>query len=394
MKKKRVVITGIGILAPGVRSKLELINAIKQNDYQLSVVEDKISDFHRYRYGGAIDDLALEGIPPIVIKQADLATQYAMFTSLKAIEDSRVILNEDILKELGFFFGTELGGLSFAECEYRNFSERGFRYMSPYLSIGMFYSAAIGHLSIQTKAKGFSKTYCSGECSSSMAIGEAYRTIQDGQAKVLIAGGYEKANTESSCLIYYSDNKLAYGKSKEELQVPVPYDSQNNGMILSDGAGMIQLEDYDFALSRDAHIYGEVIAYKQGFSHENDLQIIKNTILSAIEEACIEVQDISYIHGSGLGMRDWDQIDIAVINEIFGKCSDLGAPGNTFGNTLGALGALQVICSTLQLNGELESYIFSTEHKNRQDICKRYALILSRSMDGNIVVLIISKNMN
>ncbi|HEX9058931.1 MAG TPA: beta-ketoacyl synthase N-terminal-like domain-containing protein, partial [Clostridia bacterium] len=211
MYNNRVVITGIGVSLPEVSGKSDFWNSIMNKTYNFTVTREKVDNTEKYRYSGQLESVDLTGVPPIIIKQADIATQFALSTVLMALDDANIKPDDAVVKDIGFFFGTELGGLKFAEIEYSKYVEKGYRYISPYLSIGMFYSAPIGQLSIILGAKGFSKTYCSGECSGSTAIGEAYRVIKDGLAKIIVSGGYEKSNTLSSNLIYHDKNLLACG---------------------------------------------------------------------------------------------------------------------------------------------------------------------------------------
>jgi 3-oxoacyl-[acyl-carrier-protein] synthase II len=391
MQRRRVVITGIGVLVPGGKGKEEFWEILKTSRAELAVSKERISEGERYRYSGLIKEVELEEVPPIVLKQTDIATRFAMSTALMAIKDAELSLDEGLLSELGYFFGTELGGLSYAETEYRNYVERGFRYLSPYLSIGMFYSAPIGQLSIFLKTTGFSKTYCSGECSSSTAIGEAYRAILDAKAQVIIGGGYEKANTESSSLIYYYQDHLAYGDSAERIALSKPYNPESTGMLLSDGAGMVVMENYDYARSRNAYIYGEIVGFQQGFAVKNNPEVIKRVIWDALMEANLKPEEICYIHGSGLGLPVWDQLEIDTINEIFGEKVLFGSPGTMFGNTLGALGALELISSILSLeNGKFCIYPNNEKVATPKEALLNI-LILTRGLDGNVVALIVKR---
>jgi 3-oxoacyl-[acyl-carrier-protein] synthase II len=388
MERRRVAITGIGVLTPGGKGKAEFWESLKQSRTELAVSQERVSGSERYRYSGLIKEVELDEVPPIVLKQTDIATRFAMATALMAIKDAGLAIDESLAGELGYFFGTELGGLSYAETEYRNYVEKGFRYLSPYLSIGMFYSAPIGQLSIFLKTTGFSKTYCSGECSSSMAIGEAYRTILDEKARVIIGGGYEKANTESSSLIYYYQDYLAYGDSAKRISVSKPYHSESTGMLLSDGAGMVVMENYDYALSRNAYIYGEIAGFQQGFAVKNDPEVIKRVIQDALREANLKPEEICYIHGSGLGLPFWDRLEIDTIKEIFGEQVLFGSPGTMPGNTLGALGALELITVILSSENS-QLYVFPDHEKvaiSKDALLN--ILILTRGLDGNVAVLI------
>lgn len=395
MVKNRVALSGISIMGQNVSTKDDLWGAISVKNPNWNIVKEKINGSVTYRNSGSIENFNTVGyFPPIMAKQADIATQYAIVSSMQALNDAGIEITEDNADDIGLFMGTEWGGFSYAEKEYRNYVNRGFRYLSPYLCIGMFFSAPIGQLSILLKLKGYCKTYVAGECSSSIAIGEAYRRIKQNQARVIVAGGYDKNNTESSTMVYHSKGALATGSSQVAISKSVPYAEDSQGMILSDGVGMVVLQNWDDAIKNSAKIYGEIVGFSQGFSSDQNEDDLKYIINTALDDAGIPSKNIDYIHGSGMGIPEWDSIEKEVIQKIFGESAVWGAPGSNLGNSLGAYGVTSLISSLECLNKES----FITYNGNIISINPEKSvlniLVLTRSLEGTISVLVVRKDLD
>jgi 3-oxoacyl-[acyl-carrier-protein] synthase II len=390
MNKNRVVVTGLGVLLKDVNGKEECWSKILKGKQDFDIIDEVVNGLKLYRYIGKISNFELKDCSPIVLKQTDDAIQYAMYAAKMALKDSNLELNNELLDEMGLFFGSELGGLTYAENEYKNIVENGYRYLSPYLTIGHFYSAPIGQLSIELKIKGYSKTYCNGECSSSIAIGEAYRTISDDLAKVIVSGGFDKADTNVVALIYNSTEKLAFSKSMDHIPENIPYGDKNGGIVISSGSSALVLEEYEYAKSRNAHIYCEIKAFQQGFSDKDDIRVLKNIIFSALNEANIKEKDITYVHGSAYGLAEHDKNELEILKGIFGNEIIIGCPGSIFGNTLGAFGSTQMVASILAIENNKYPF-YKNDYFNHKYKNTKYILVLTRSLEGDITVIILKK---
>lgn len=358
-----IVITGLGVLLQDVEGKEDFLHKINNKTINLTKISEYIDSKEIYRMAGIINDVNIIEIKPIVLRQMDIATKIGVKASLLSLNDSDI--SKEDYEDIGIFMGTDLGGESFAEDEYIKYIDKGYKFLSPYLTISMFFSAVVGQLSILLGAKGFSKTYCAGECSSSIAIGEAYNSLLCSNNVKIIAGGYEKANTKISSEIYYYNNLLDYSENSNlELKT-------NN--VLSDGAGAVVLEKKENAIKRGAKIYGSIKGFAQGFSKDNDKKLLEFLINKVIKDSGINKEDIKYMD---YNMYSINEGEVRNLHEIMGNKIEINNLLHEIGNTIGANGSLQVISILI----------------NKQIIENGFALVITRSVEGNVTALLVEKN--
>jgi 3-oxoacyl-[acyl-carrier-protein] synthase II len=283
--------------------------------------------------------------------------------------------------------------MSYAEIEYSKLLKRGYRYLSPYLVIGMFFSALIGQISILLKQTGISKTFVAGEASSLIALGEAVNNIKMGNAEYIFAGGYEKANTETSGMVYIeqgiADCTVKDVSGSQGSKGPGIYPQNGSHMILSDGACAMLLEKEETALQRNITPYGEIIGFAQGFSTKDDDTVVRDVIFRSLENAEITVRDVNFVHGSLFRIKEFDAIEEKCIAEIFPDSTVYGSPASQFGNSLGAYGSLSTAISVFAMcNG----YFYNTKlEKIPLPGDNIHGIILARGIDGNVASLVVKK---
>lgn len=362
MYKGKTVITGLGIKIGDIDEKEEFKKIIDDDNevFKFTEVQEKINDKKINRKAGLINEVSISEIKPIVLRQIDIASKIGIKSALVSLKDSK--LDNEKYEKMGIFMGTEFGGATFAEDECEKFIDNGYKKLSPYLTISMFFSAVIGQLSIYTHAEGFCKTFCAGECSSIIAIGQAYESIVEEKNELAIAGGYEKANTKKTSITYYFSNNLDMNIGSK-----VNYEK-----VLTDGAGTLVLEKEEDVQKRNAKVYGYIRGYRQGFSRKNNKELLNVLIEDVLKSAGISKSDIGYID---YNMFNSNKEEVGNLREIVGNDIKIGNLSYKVGNTIGATGSIQCISSLLS--------------KSIENGC--LILIITRSIEGNITILFMEK---
>jgi len=359
MLQQRVVITGLGVVAPNGIGKEAFWQAQLEG---LSGVRT-IRRFDTSRYdthiGGEINDFDPLGyFDPHELKKIDRSNMYAIAAAQMALQDSKVDLAHENRERFGSSIGNALGGVDYVDKEIDVLRDKGPRWGSPYLAIAFFSCGTNGLLSIRFGLKGPVMTMCNGNTSGSDAIGAAYRTIRSGRADMMLAGATEAPLVPLFVGSMSKDGFLSKRNEDPESALR-PFDPTADGMVLGEGAALLVLESLEHATARGAHIYAEVAGYASGSSAFDVLRPEPNgkglvsTMKRALLEAGISADDIPVVHSQGLSMRDHDLMEARCLWELFGNSPAspaVTAVSSWTGNSLGGLGAMQAASSALMID--------------------------------------------
>ncbi len=368
--KKRVVITGLGVVAP---------NGIGKEAFWKSLLEGQsgIKKLTRFSYGTENNQVAgeIQGFDALgyfktkEIRHTDRSNRYAIAAALMALEDSRLSLEKENRQEIGSIIGNAIGGVEFANKELdvlRNFGpKRG----SPFLSVAFFPCGTGGLLSIRLGLKGETITVSNGNTSGTDAMGMAYRIIQEGKNEVMFAGGTE-APLISAFLCSFNKLGVLSKTTDNPQKASRPFNQDTNGFVLSEGAGILVLEELEHALRRKANIYCEIVGYQNNNSAYDSFHTdttgaeMKKAINDVLKEANTGPENIDYINTHGLSIKEYDITEMNSIKSVFEERTDgfsISSISPITGNTLGAQGALQGITSAMAIKNKIVPPLINCE---------------------------------
>ena len=290
------------------------------------------------------------------IKYTDRFTQFALAASLEAINDSGVDLEAEDPERAGVIIASGMGGVSSWEEGVAKLITEGVRRVSPFLVPKMIPNLAAGNVSISFKAKGPNIALSTACAAGAHAIGMAYRSIALGEADMMAAGGSEAAVTILTIAAFSRMGALAAGYNDNPEAASRPFDLNRCGFVMSEGSGILALEEMDHAVARGAYIYGEIVGFGMtGDAHhitDPDKEGARRCIVLAMKDAGITPADIDYVNPHATATPVGDRNECQALKQIFGEhASQLVVSGtkSMTGHLLGAAGAVEAIFGVLAI---------------------------------------------
>lgn len=363
MADRRVVITGLGMLSPLGNDVASSWQGIKEGRSGIGPIERFDTEGYNTRIGGAIRGLDME--PYLSAKDArklDAFLQYGLIAAQQAVDDSKLNDFPGLDKErVGVAIGSGIGGLEFIERNVLILAESGPRKVSPFFVPASVINMIAGNVAIRFGYQGPNIAITTACTTGTHNIGYAARTIKYGDADVMLAGGSEMATTRTGIAAFAAARALSTRNDEPE-KASRPWDRDRDGFVLSDGAGVLVLEELEHARKRGATIYGEVV----GFGMSDDAHHItsppeqgegaQRSMRNAIRDAGIEPAAIDYINAHGTSTLVGDLAEVAAVKAVFGDDAYKLAMSSTksmTGHLLGAAGAVEAIFSVLALKESL-----------------------------------------
>jgi 3-oxoacyl-[acyl-carrier-protein] synthase II len=352
--KNRVVITGDGSISPlGFNSKSlweNLINGQSGVDY----IQQFDTENFSVKIAGEVKDFdPNEFFDSKDVKRLDRFTMFGLIAAKQAIEKSNYSSSD-----AGVIVGTGVGGMHTLEEEHSKYINRGQRGVSPFYVPKMIPNIAGGQIAIKNNLNGLNFSMSTACSSATDAIGMAYRLISDGHISAMICGGAEGSITPLT-LSGFANMKALSKNNDNPSEASKPFDKERDGFILSEGAGMLFLENLESALNRGAEILGEIIgygitndAYHITQPHKDSVGAI-SAIEMAINEANIKVEDIDYINAHGTSTYFNDMLETQAIKNVLGnhaKDVSISSTKSMTGHLLGAAGAIEAIACINAIN--------------------------------------------
>jgi 3-oxoacyl-[acyl-carrier-protein] synthase II len=357
----RVVVTGMGLVTSLGNDLVSSWDALVQGKSGIAEVTAYDTSKHRVHFGGEIKNFD----PSLYmdrkeIRRSDPYEQLAIATSKQALAHAKLNITPDFADEVGVYIGSGIGGLDALHDQFRTLFEKGPDRISPFFINMMIIDGAPGIVSIMTGAKGPNWAAVSACATSGNTVGEAWETIRRGDAKVMIAGGSEKAITPISMAAF--DNMKALSRHNENYQeASRPFDAQRDGFVMGEGSAMLILEDLDFAIARGANILGEMVGYAStgDASHVTAPapggEGLVRAMRRALQKAGLRPDQVDYINAHGTSTEFNDSTETQAIKTTFGDYAQRVAISSTksmTGHTLGAAGAVEAVISIQSiLNG-------------------------------------------
>ncbi|MEQ8197093.1 MAG: beta-ketoacyl-ACP synthase II [Clostridiaceae bacterium] len=370
--KKRVVITGTGVVSSVGIGTEEFWNNIKKGKCGISKIERvDVSDMPT-KVAAEIKNFNPEDyIDKKEVRRMDRFSQFALAASDMAMKDSGLDTENMNKNRLGVIIGSGIGGIETMENQFKTMAEKGAGRVSPFLVPMMISNMASGLVAIKYGAKGFAECVVTACATSTNAVGDAFKVIQRGDADVMIAGGSEAAISRLALAGFCSSKAMTRNEDPET--ACRPFDKDRDGFIMGEGAGILILEDYDHAVKRNANIIAEIT----GYGCTNDAYHITSPadggegaarcMEVALKDAGINASDIGYInaHGTSTGLNDKNET--AAIRTVFGEYAykvPVSSTKSMHGHMLGATGAVEAIISALAIK---EGFIPPTINYNTPD---------------------------
>ena len=373
MKKRRVVITGLGMVTPLANSVTATWEKILAGNSGIApITHFDVSKFS-VRIGGSIRDFDPSlYIPAKDIKKMDPFIHYGMAAGSQAIEDSGLEISTANAHRVGVAIGSGIGGLPGIEKGTQQFLESGPRKLSPFYVPSNIINMISGNLSIKYGAKGPNIAIVTACTTGTHNIGDAARIIEYGDADAMIAGGAEMATSPTGLGGFAAARALSTRNDNPEA-ASRPWDRDRDGFVLSDGAGVVVLEELEFARQRGARIYAELIGY--GMSGDawhmtapsEDGEGAARCMENAIKNAGINPDQVDYINAHGTSTPAGDVVESMAVKRVFGEHAYKLAISSTksmIGHMLGAAGGVEAIFSILAIRDQVAPPTINLENRD------------------------------
>ncbi len=354
----RVVVTGLGAVTP-------VGNNV--NDFWSSVVAGKsgvnrLSYFDPARFDCQIaaevkNYDAKESIPLKESRRMERFSQFAVTAAKEAITDSGFDMSKEDPYEVGTLIGSGIGSLSIVEETHSIYLERGPEKFSPFMIPLLIINMAAGWVSILHGLKGPNMAVVSACATGNHAIGEAFRILQHGQAKIMVAGGTESCITPLGIGGFCALKALSL-RNDDPQGASRPFDKDRDGFVMGEGAGIVVLEELEHAKARGAQIYGELVGYAMNgdayhmTAPRPDAECSSRCIQSALKDAGLKPEEITYVNAHGTSTEMNDRLETLALKNVFkdhAKKLQISSTKSIIGHTLGAAGGIEFIACCLSL---------------------------------------------
>lgn len=363
--KKRVVITGMGVVTPIGNSVEEFWTNAKAG----TVGIDEITKFSTEGYKVKLAAEVKNFDPTAYMdrkeaRRMDPFCQYAIAASVEAMNDSGLEVTEENADRIGVIVGSGIGGLGTIEAENKKLLEKGPGRVSPLMIPMAIGNMAAGNVAIRHGLKGKCTSVVTACATGTHSIGDAFRTIQYGEADAMLAGGCEAAITPLGLAGFM--NLTALSESKDKNRASIPFDAERDGFVMGEGAGIVVLEELEHAKARGAKIYAEIVGYGSSCdafhitSPMEDGSGAAKAMVQAINEAGIEKEEVDYVNAHGTSTPYNDLFETRAIKLAFGEHASKLAINSTksmIGHLLGAAGGVEFITCVKSID---DSYVHPT----------------------------------
>ncbi|OPX19039.1 MAG: beta-ketoacyl-[acyl-carrier-protein] synthase II [Desulfobacca sp. 4484_104] len=354
----RVVITGLGLITPlgvGVEASWQHLLEGRSGIGPISRFDAKGFDT---RIAGEVKDFQPEAfIPAKLTRRTDLFSQFALAASVMAMQDAGLTITDELSPQIGTIVGCGLGGLNTIEKYHAILLEKGPRKVSPFFIPMLIANMAPGLVAIHFGVKGPNTSTVTACASGAHAIGDAFKVIQRGAAKVMITGGVEAVIT-SLAIAGFNAMKALSTRNDEPQRASRPFDRDRDGFIVGEGGGILILEELEFARRRGAKIYGEIIGYGlSGDAYHMTAPSPDGTgavlcMQQALEDGHINIEEVDYINAHGTSTQLNDLSETLALKKVFGPQAyqiPISATKSMTGHLLGGAGAIEAIFTVLSL---------------------------------------------
>ena len=364
-KNRRVVVTGMGAITPIGNSVEEFWNGIKEGKTGFGPITYFDTADYRCKLAAEVKDFdPTQYMDKKSARRMEQFCQFAVAAAGQAIADAGLIMEQEDPYMVGCSVGSGIGSLQAMEREYDRLKEKGPGRVGPMLVPLMISNMAAGNVSIAYGLKGKSLNVVTACATGTHSIGEAYRTIQYGDADVMVAGGTESSITPIGIAGFSALTALSF--SEDPQRASIPFDKDRNGFVMGEGSAVVVLEELEHAKRRGAKIYAELIGY--GCSSDayhitspaEDGSGAATAMLNALKDGGVAPEKLSYINAHGTSTHHNDLFETRAIKLAFGEHAydlKINSTKSMVGHLLGAAGAVEFVTCVKEIQ---EGYIHRT----------------------------------
>ena len=362
MSKRRVVITGLGIVSPVGNTIGEAWSSITSGQSGITRITRFDTASFASKVAGEVKNFDVGAyLNPKEARRMDLFIQYGMAAGMQAIRDAGLDTPQADGERIGLNIGSGIGGLNMIETTHTEYLAGGVRKISPFFIPSTIINMISGHLSILYGFKGPNLAMVTACTTGTHAIGESARLIEYGDADVMVAGGAESAITPLS-VGGFGNMKALTGRNDDPIGASRPWDTGRDGFVLAEGAGIVVLEEYEHAKARGAKIYAELAGY--GMSADahhmtapcDDGDGAMRCMNAALKNAGLNADQVDYINAHGTSTPLGDKAETIAIKRALGEHAFKVAVSSTksmTGHLLGASGGVEAVFSALAIQHQL-----------------------------------------
>lgn len=365
----RVVITGMGAITPIGNDVPEYCDNLFQGKSGIAPITKFDATETGVTNAGEVKDFdATLRVGKKAAKRMDLFSQYAVDSALQAVKQAQITSENTASKDLGVIFSSGIGGLTTIQEQVIKMHEKGPKRVSPMFVPTAIVNMAAGNIALRIGAKNICTSIVTACASGTNAIGEAYRQIKEGRAKVMVAGGAEASVNEIGIAGFAALTALS--TQIDPKKASIPFDKERSGFVMGEGSGALVLESLEHAKTRGAKILGEIVGYGSNCdafhmtAPDPTGKGAATAMQLALAEAKIKPAQVDYINAHGTATKANDAAEAKAINLVFGEDSRVlvGSTKAMTGHLLGAAGAIEAIAVVASLQkGQIPVNIGMTE---------------------------------
>lgn len=356
--RKRIVITGIGCVSPLGNDVETTWNACCEGKNGISTISKFDPSALRTRMAGEVKNFQIPSIiPPKDVKKMDVFIHYTISATHEALQDAGLEITEELQEDIGVSLGVGIGGQTTIEKYHLLMNKNGPGKITPFFTPMVLINMAAGQVSMIFKTKNYNASTVSACASSNHSIGDAARIIERGDAKVMIVGGAEAAITPL-CVGGFAAMRALSTRNDDPEHASRPFERDRDGFVMGEGAGVLILEELEFAKARGAKIYCELIGY--GFSSDAFHMTAPSTdgparaIKMAVKDAGINPEQLDYVNAHGTSTPSGDINEIKAIKLALGenaaKKLSISSTKSMTGHLLGGAGGLESVLTVKTLH--------------------------------------------
>ena len=363
MSTRRVVITGLGAVTPLANNVSDTWQGILNGKSGITPIDSFDISAFATTFGGVIRDFDIsQYIPAKDAKRMDGFIHYGIAAGCQAIEDSGIEVTEENAERIGVAIGSGIGGITGIEECYATYEKGGPRRISPFFVPGNIINMISGNLSIKYGIKGPNFAIVTACSTGTHNIGDAARLIKYGDADMMVAGGAERCTTSPTAMGGFASAKALSRRNDEPQRASRPWDKDRDGFVLSDGAGVVVLEELEHAKARGAKIYAELVGYGMSADAyhmtspapggEGAARCMKN----ALRDAGLNPDEVDYINAHGTSTPAGDIGETQAMKAALGEHAYKTAVSSTksmIGHLLGAAGGIEAVLSALAVQNQV-----------------------------------------
>ncbi|WP_152386857.1 beta-ketoacyl-ACP synthase II [Azotobacter salinestris] len=362
MSRRRVVVTGLGMLSPLGTDVPSSWQGVLAGRSGIAPLEHMDLSAYSTRFGGSVKGFDVEQY--LSLKEArklDLFIQYGLAASFQAVRDSGLEITDVNRERIGVAMGSGIGGLTNIENNCKSLIEQGPRRISPFFVPGSIINMISGFLSIHLGLQGPNYALATACTTGTHCIGMAARNIAYGEADAMVAGGAEMAASGLGIGGFGAARALST-RNDDPARASRPWDKGRDGFVLSDGAGALVLEELEHARARGANIYAELVGFGMSgdafhmTSPPEDGAGAARCMRNALHDAGLNVDQVQYINAHGTSTPAGDLAEVAALKSVFGGSAyrlSVSSTKSMTGHLLGAAGAVEAIFSVLAIRDQV-----------------------------------------